>query len=125
MIQLNDKQYHCNIEVIVDVIGGKWKMLILWNLKEDLKRFNELRRLIPGITQKMLTAQLRELERDGIVLRKVYPQVPPKVEYSLTKYGQSLKPFIELSCSLGNTHVKHIQRQREPKKIIEPEMSLV
>src|SRR5471030_2633150 len=114
MIQLNDKHYHCNIEVIVDVIGGKWKMLILWNLKEDLKRFNELRRLIPGITQKMLTAQLRELERDGIVLRKVYPQVPPKVEYALTKYGQSLKPFIELSCSLGNTHVKHIQGQREP-----------
>jgi len=56
MIQLNDKQYHCNIEVIVDVIGGKWKMLILWNLKEDLKRFNELRRLHSGITQKMLTA---------------------------------------------------------------------
>src|SRR5438094_131813 len=115
MIFLNDKQYHCNIEVIVDVIGGKWKMLILWNLRDGLRRFNELRRLIPGSTQKMLTAQLRELERDGIVSRKVYPQVPPKVEYALTKYGQSLRPFIELSCQLGNTHVKHIQRQRQAK----------
>lgn len=111
MISLNDKNYNCHIEVIVDVIGGKWKMLILWNLKDDIKRFNELRRLIPGSTQKMLTAQLRELERDGIILRKVYPQVPPKVEYSLTKYGQSLKPFIELSCKLGETHVKHIKRK--------------
>jgi len=124
MIHLNNKQYNCNIEVIVDVIGGKWKMLILWNLKDGLKRFNELRRLIPGSTQKMLTAQLRELEQDGIVLRKVYPQVPPKVEYSLTKYGQSLKPFIELSCKLGNTHVKHAQRRQVLRKIIEPEMSL-
>jgi DNA-binding HxlR family transcriptional regulator len=112
MIYLYDRKYNCNIEVIVDVIGGKWKMLILWNLKDGIKRFNELRRLIPGSTQKMLTAQLRELERDGIVSRKVYPQVPPKVEYSLTKYGQTLKPYIELSCSLGNEHVKHMQRQR-------------
>ena len=72
----------------------------------------------------MLTAQLRELEQDGIVSRKVYPQVPPKVEYSLTKYGLTLKPFIELSCKLGNTHVKHIQRQQETAKVSEPEMSL-
>ena len=125
MIQLNDKQYNCNIEVIVDVIGGKWKMLILWHLRDGLKRFNELRRLIPGSTQKMVTAQLRELERDGIVSRKVYPQVPPKVEYSLTKYGQGLVPFIELSCKLGNAHVKHTQQQRDLKKILEPELSLV
>ena len=122
MIHLNNKQYNCNIEVIVDVIGGKWKMLILWNLKDGTRRFNELRRLIPGSTQKMLTAQLRELERDRIVLRKVYPQVPPKVEYSLTKYGETLKSFIELSCKLGNTHVKHIERQQETKKVVEPEL---
>ena len=125
MIQLQDRQYNCNIEVIVDVIGGKWKMLILWNLKDQLRRFNELRRLIPGSTQKMLTAQLRELERDGIVFRKVYPQVPPKVEYSLTKYGQSLKPFIELSCKLGNIHVQHTQLQQKAKKRVEPEMVLL
>ena len=125
MIQLNNREYNCNIEVIVDVIGGKWKMLILWNLRLGLKRFNELRRLIPGSTQKMLTAQLRELERDGIVFRQVYPQVPPKVEYSLTKYGQSLRSFVELSCELGNAHVKHTQ-QRQPgtKKVAEREMAL-
>lgn len=110
MIHLNNKKYNCNIEVIVDVIGGKWKMLILWNLRTGIKRFNELRRLIPGITQKMLTAQLRELKRDKIVFRKVYAEVPPKVEYSLTEYGMSFKSFVELSCEMGNTHIKHRQR---------------
>jgi DNA-binding HxlR family transcriptional regulator len=122
MIHLNGRQYHCNIEVIVDVIGGKWKMLILWHLKESTRRFNELRRLIPGSTQKMLTSQLRELERDGIVARKVYAQVPPKVEYSLTKYGQTLRPFVELSCKLGNTHVKQVQRARGDVRVTEPEL---
>ncbi len=117
MIHLNDKEYNCNIEVIVDVIGGKWKMLILWHLRTGIKRFNQLRRLIPGITQKMLTTQIRELERDKIVSRKVYAEVPPKVEYSLTKYGWRLTPFIELSCKLGNEHVKHIQRQQTDKTV--------
>jgi DNA-binding HxlR family transcriptional regulator len=117
MIHLNNRQYNCNIEVIVDVIGGKWKMLILWNLRDGgIKRFNELRRLIPGSTQKMLTAQLRELERDFIVQRKVYPQVPPKVEYSLTKYGLTLKSFIELSCAMGNGHMKHVQKNLAKQK---------
>lgn len=86
-------------------------MLILWNLRNGVKRFNELRRLIPGSTQKMLTAQLRELERDGIVSRKVYAQVPPKVEYSLTEYGLSLRSYIELSCELGKAHVKYATRR--------------
>src|SRR3954463_13253878 len=96
MIDLRGRKYNCNIEVIVDVIGGKWKMLILWNLRDGgIRRFNELRRLIPGSTQKMLTAQLRELERDGIVQRKVYPQVPPKVEYSLTNLGKLLGPLLD------------------------------
>ena len=112
MIILNEEHYNCPIEVTIGVIGGKWKMLILWNLRDGVKRFNELRRLIPGSTQKMLTAQLRELERDGIILRKVYPQVPPKVEYSLTKYGQSLRPFIELTCELGKAHIRHTQREK-------------
>ncbi len=110
MIALNDKQYNCHIEVMVDVIGGKWKMLILWNLREGVRRFSELKRLIPGITQKMLTAQLRELERDEIILRKIFPQIPPKVEYSLTEYGQSLKSFIELTCELGKTHINYVRR---------------
>jgi DNA-binding HxlR family transcriptional regulator len=115
MIHLNDRTYHCNIEVIVDVIGGKWKMLILWHLKDGgTKRFNELRRLIPGVTQKMLTTQLRELERDRIVTRRVYAQVPPRVEYSLSEYGRGFKSFIELSCQMGNAHV---QFRRKADKI--------
>ena len=112
MITLHGEQYNCHIEVMVDVIGGKWKMLILWNLRDgSIKRFNELRRLIPGVTQKMLTAQLRELERDGIIKRVIYPQIPPKVEYSLTKYGQSLRPFIEQTCKLGEAHVTRTLQQ--------------
>ena len=111
MIQLNNRNYNCNIEVIVDVIGGKWKMLILWNLRNgEVRRFNELLRLIPGSNQKMLASQLRELECNRIVQRKVYPQVPPKVEYSLTKYGLTLKPYIELTCEMGNAHVKHMEK---------------
>jgi DNA-binding HxlR family transcriptional regulator len=117
MIHLNNKNYHCNIEVIVDVIGGKWKMLILWHLRTGLKRFSELRRLLPGVTQKMLTAQLRELERDGIVARRVYPEVPPKVEYSLTRYGETLKDYVELSCALGNAHVKQTQKQAPAREL--------
>ena len=110
MIKLLDKQYHCNIEVIVDVIGGKWKMLILWNLREGVKRFNELGRLIPGSTQKMLTAQLRELERDGIVFRKVYPQVPPKVEYDLTKWGQAMCPALDSLLEWAALRPKQLPR---------------
>ncbi len=113
MITLNGEQYNCPIEVTVGVIGGKWKMLLLWHLREDVRRFNELKRLIPGSTQKMLTAQLRELERDGIVLRKVYAQVPPKVEYSLTPYGRSLRPLIEFACSWGKGHAARFAQQPE------------
>lgn len=108
MITLNGEQYNCPIEVTVGVIGGKWKMLLLWHLREDVRRFNELKRLIPGSTQKMLTAQLRELERDGIVRRTVYAQVPPKVEYSLTAHGQSLRPLIEFACAWGQAHVAQV-----------------
>lgn len=111
MVTLHGVQYNCPVEVTVGVIGGKWKMLLLWHLREDVRRFNELKRLIPGSTQKMLTAQLRELERDGIVLRKVYPQVPPKVEYSLTPYGQSLRPLIEFACNWGTAHVARFEQR--------------
>lgn len=121
MIRLNGKEYNCNIEVLVDVVGGKWKMLILWNLRDGgVRRFNELRRLIPGSTQKMLTVQLRELERDGIINRLVYAQVPPKVEYSLTKYGRRLKPFIEMTCQLGEAHVKHARNKQPAKHLPQP-----
>jgi len=84
----------CPTETALDLIGGKWKGMILYYLCSDTRRFNELMRLIPDITQRMLTKQLRDLEAHGIVHREVYPQVPPKVEYSLTSMGKTLEPVV-------------------------------
>ena len=84
----------CPVNTTLSVIGGKWKVLILYHLVEQTQRFNELRRLLPEITQRMLTLQLRELEEDGLIHREVYPVVPPKVEYSLTDFGRTLLPVI-------------------------------
>jgi DNA-binding HxlR family transcriptional regulator len=91
----------CPAEVTLAVIGGRWKVLILFQLFQAVKRFSELQRALPGITQKMLTQQLREMERDGIVQRTVYPQVPPKVEYRLTPLGDTLKPVVGAMCRWG------------------------
>jgi Predicted transcriptional regulators len=91
---VNPSMEGCPVETTLDVIGGKWKGIILYHLIDGPKRFNELRRLYPGMTQFMLTLQLRELERDCIIHREVYKQVPPKVEYSLTEFGTTLKPII-------------------------------
>jgi len=87
-------EYHCPVEATIDVIGGKWKTLIIHNLLDGTKRFNELKRLVSNVTQRMLTSQLRELESIGIVHREVYAQIPPKVEYSLTKKGRTLEPVL-------------------------------
>lgn len=99
----------CPVEITLHVIGGRWKVLILWYLKENLRRFGELRRLMPGVTQKMLTHQLRELEGDGLVRRKVYAQVPPKVEYSITEHGKSLAPILNQMGKWGMAHQKMSQ----------------
>jgi DNA-binding HxlR family transcriptional regulator len=88
----------CPAEATIGVIGGRWKVPIVWHLFAGTRRFSELRRALPACTQKMLTQQLRELEQDGVVSRKVYPQVPPKVEYSLTERGRSLRPVVESMC---------------------------
>lgn len=90
----NIKQYSCFFQLATDIIGGKWKALVLWCLKDSVKRNGELKRLIPNISQKMLTQQLRELEDSGIVNRIVYPVVPPKVEYKLTPMGEKLMPIL-------------------------------
>jgi len=95
------KQYQCPVEATMDVIGGKWKVIIIHHLISGTRRFNELKKLIPQITQRMLTSQLRELESHGVVHRKVYAQVPPKVEYSLTELGLSLKPILEVMHGWG------------------------
>lgn len=85
----------CPAETTLKAISGRWKILILRELFSEIKRFGELQKALEGITQKMLTQQLRELEADGIVARQVYPQIPPKVEYSLTPLGESLKPIVD------------------------------
>lgn len=96
------RQYYCSVELALQVIGGKWKPIILWHLRTgERQRFGELKRHMPNVTQKMLTQQLRELESDGMLLRKVYPQVPPKVEYSLTELGHSVLPILDQLSQWG------------------------
>ncbi|ASB87562.1 helix-turn-helix domain-containing protein [Bacillus sonorensis] len=104
--------YSCPVEATIDIIGGKWKSVILFHLIDGKKRFNELRRLIPGVTQRMLTLQLRELERDGIVHREIYKQVPPKVEYCLTEFGKTLIPIINQMMNWGMSHAGKIDEAR-------------
>jgi DNA-binding HxlR family transcriptional regulator len=97
----------CNVATALDVLVGKWKPTILLNIRfNGTMRFNQLQRAIPHITQKMLTSQLRELERDGIVTRTVYRQVPPKVEYSLSDYGKTLEPILDNLHSWGEAHLR-------------------
>lgn len=94
-IEINGRRYHCALDVTMDYIGGKWKTVILWYLRKQQMRFSELNRNIPNITEKMLSMQLRKMEKDGFVKRTVYPEVPPRVEYSLTAEGKKLIPLLE------------------------------
>ncbi|HXX44634.1 MAG TPA: helix-turn-helix domain-containing protein [Candidatus Acidoferrales bacterium] len=94
----------CPVKLTAEVIGGKWKPLILFYLEDNTRRFSELQRLIPGSTKKMLTKHLRELERDEVIHRKVFAQVPPRVQYSLTRHGQSLRPILKLMSAWGKRH---------------------
>lgn len=105
-ISYREKDFGCPMEMTLDLIGGKWKALILWHLAESgTLRFGELRRLFPKVTQKMLTQQLRELEGDGIVNRDVHAVVPPRVDYSLTEMGTSLVPILTALNRWGNDFV--------------------
>ncbi len=112
---METKQYNCPVEAALDVVGGKWKVLILWWLHQRTWRFAELRRQIPGITEKMLAQQLRQLESAGIVHRQVYATVPPRVEYSLTEYGQSLKRALRAICDWGRNHMERNGAEEIPR----------
>ena len=103
-INFKGKKFNSPVELSLSIIGGKWKMLILWRLKEASMRYGELRKSLPKVTHKMLTQQLRELESDEIIIRKVYPEVPPKVEYSLTLLGKSVIPVIDLLNEWGEEY---------------------
>ena len=108
-----DCHFGCSVEATLDVIGGKWKGVVLFHLLGRKHRYNELRRLLPDVTQRMLTLQLRELERDGVVLRSVYPEVPPRVEYELTDFGKSLKPILLLMREWGAEFKNRIIKTRQ------------
>ena len=117
--------YNCPVDATLNLIGGKYKSLILWHLINDTLRFGELRKLIPQATPKMLTQQLRELEEDGLLIRTVYPVVPPKVEYTMSELGKSINPILtamydwgenyltesglQINCSMKNTVQKIVE----------------
>ncbi len=102
----------CTITTTLRVLGGKWKIVILWHLIDKTWRFSEIKHLISGVTHKMLAQQLRELEADGLVQRKVYAEVPPRVEYTLTEYGRTLTPVLNAMAKWGLEHdtgaVQHV-----------------
>lgn len=103
------KQYTCPVEYTLTLIGGKWKPVILWHLANDgIKRYGEIKKLLIGITHKMLSQQLKELEADGLIHREEYHQIPPKVEYSLTDKGKTLIPILQLMCQWGQENMEHI-----------------
>ncbi len=105
MITFKEKTYACPMEMTIDLIGGKWKALLLWHLSWGTYRFNELKRQFPHATQKMLAQQLRDLELSGLVTRKVYAEVPPRVEYALTDFGITLMPVLTAMNQWGKDYL--------------------
>jgi DNA-binding HxlR family transcriptional regulator len=108
----NGIPYQCSISLALSIIGGKWKPLILWHLKDRILRFGELKQILGSVTQKMLTQQLRELEGDGLICRQIYPQIPPKVEYSLTEMGRTVLPILEMTSRWGADFCKWTNTQK-------------
>ena len=110
---MRQKTYSCGLDASLDVIGGKWKGLILWALRSEAHRFGELRRVVEGISEKMLIQHLKEMEADGIVKRRDFKEVPPRVEYALTSFGQSLYVALAPLCEWGTLHMKRIEARKE------------
>jgi DNA-binding HxlR family transcriptional regulator len=111
----------CAVEATLDLIDGKWKGVILYHLQGGTRRFGELRRLMPGITQRMLTKQLRALEDDRIIVRKVYAEVPPRVDYSLSDVGESLRPVIDILKAWGESHRERLSCAPDPDSFVLPD----
>lgn len=101
------------IAITLDVVCGKWKGLILWYLHKNKMRFSELKAAMPKVSHKMLAQQLRELEKDGLIERTVYPQVPPRVEYTLTRYGRDLEPILEMMYLWGKNHADKVRKGKK------------
>jgi DNA-binding HxlR family transcriptional regulator len=110
------KQYSCGLEAALEIVSGKWPVLILWGLRTEAHRFGELRRRIPGISEKMLIQHLKEMEADGIVTRKDYKEVPPRVDYALTSFGHSLYEALAPLCEWGEKHMRRIEAFQEEQK---------
>ncbi|WP_418038717.1 winged helix-turn-helix transcriptional regulator [Paenibacillus xylanilyticus] len=119
------KQYNLGIEATLEIISGKWKALIICLLMSGVKRTGELQRSIDGISQKVLIQQLRELERDGLVRRNVYQQMPPKVEYSLTEYGVTANKIVDVMCAWGRDNIALRQQQGEEIMLLENKESVL
>ena len=123
IFRIQGRTYHCAMDVTMDYIGGKWKTVVLWYLRNKTMRFGELKKQIPDITEKMLSIQLKSLENDGLITRKVYPEVPLRVEYSMTDFGKTLLPVLEaiakwgrsMGNELGTTELK--ERTKPKKKV--------
>jgi DNA-binding HxlR family transcriptional regulator len=111
---VKSRPYICGLDAAIDVVGGKWKPLILWELHTQPRRFGELRRKLQGISEKVLIQQLRDLEADGIVHREVYREIPPKVVYSLTPLGQSLNTALLPLGAWGEEHMSMIAANHRP-----------
>jgi len=113
MASKTSQERSCPLEETIKTFAGKWKPSILHYLADESCRFNELKRRIPGISQRMLTLQLRELEKDGLIIRKHYPEIPPRVEYSVSPLGRTLEPIYLAIKKWGETHTKAIEKSRE------------
>lgn len=121
-IKMHGRTFHCALDVTMGYVGGKWKSVVLWYLHEGTKRFSELKRLIPSITEKMLSLQLKQLEKDGIIGRKVYAEVPPRVEYFLTEHGKTLIPMLQEMAKWGREKatkegiIQEVEKMKKVKK---------
>ncbi len=113
VFDINGETFHCAMDITMKFIGGKWKTVVLWYLKNKTLRFGELKKLIPDITEKMLSLQIKALEADGLVKREVYPEVPLRVEYSLTEFGKTLMPVLESIAKWGRDLGEQQGKMRE------------